>query len=103
MRRREFIMLVGGAAVGWPLAARAQQGGTMRRIGVLTAGTPPQDADMQVRNAAFLQTLQQLGWTVGRNVQIDYRWGMGSADNNRRYAVELAALSPDVILSTGPA
>ena len=102
MRRREFITLLGGgAAVGWPLAARAQQGGAMRRIGVLTAGTPPQDADMQVRNAAFLQTLQQLGWTVGRNLQIDYRWGLGNADNNRRYAAELAALSPDVILSTG--
>ena len=75
----------------------------MRRIGVLTAGTAPHDADMQVRNAAFLQTLQQLGWTVGRNVQIDYRWGMGSADSNRRYAAELAALAPDVILATGTA
>jgi putative ABC transport system substrate-binding protein len=103
MRRREFITLLGGTAAAWPLAARAQQGGAMRRIGVLTAGTAPQDADMQVRNAAFLQTLQQLGWTVGRNVQIDYRWGMGSAESNRRYAAELVALAPDVIVSTGTA
>jgi ABC-type uncharacterized transport system substrate-binding protein len=56
-----------------------------------------------VNNAAFLQTLQQLGWTVGRNVQIDYRWGMGSADSNRRYAAELVALAPDVIVATGTA
>src|SRR3974377_1570351 len=103
MKRRAFITLLSGAAAAWPLAARAQQDGALRRIGVLTAGTPPQDADMQVRNAAFLQTLQQLGWTVGRNLQIDYRWGLGNADNNRRYAVELAALSPAGLLSTGPA
>ena len=103
MKRRQFITLLGGAAAAWPVAARAQEGERMRRIGVLTAGTPPQDADMQVRNAAFLQTLQQLGWTVGRNVQIDYRWGMGSADSNRRYAAELVALAPEVIVGAGTA
>src|SRR6516162_10759382 len=101
IRRRDFITLLGGAA--WPIAAGAQQAGKVARIGVLTAATPAGDADEQVRNAAFLQTLQQLGWTVGRDLQIDYRWGLGNADNNRRYAAELAALSPDVILSTGTA
>jgi putative tryptophan/tyrosine transport system substrate-binding protein len=103
MQRREFITLLGGAAAAWPLAARAQQPERMRRIGVLTAGTSPHDADMQVRNAAFLQTLQQLGWTVGRNMQIDYRWGMGSADSNRTYAAELVAFAPDVIVGAGTA
>src|SRR6516162_6629729 len=102
MRRREFITVLGGATA-WPLAAHGQQGERIRRIGVLTAGTPAQDADMQVRNAAFLQTLQQLGWTVGRNVQIDYRWGMGSADSNRRYAAELVALAPAGIVGAGTA
>src|SRR5262245_2025202 len=103
MRRREFIAFFGGAAAAWPLAARGQPTERVRRVGVLTAGTAPHDADMQVRNAAFLQTLQQLGWTVGRNVQVDYRWGMGSADSNRRYAAELVALAPDVIVGTGTA
>ena len=76
MTRREFITLVGGAAVGWPLAARAQQGGAMRRIGVLL-NLGSDDQEGQTRNAAFLQALQELGWTVGRNVRIDYRWGAG--------------------------
>ena len=98
--RRQFISALGGAAATWPLAARAQQGESMRRIGVLTnlATGDPED---QTRNAAFLQGLQQLGWTVGRNVRIDYRWGAGDADRNRRNAAELAALAPDVILITG--
>jgi ABC transporter substrate binding protein len=100
-RRREFITLIGGAAAAWPFVAQAQQGERVRRIGVLTAGAAPHDADMQVNNAAFLQTLQQLGWTVGRNVQIDYRWGMGSADSNRRYAAELVRSTPDVIVVAG--
>jgi putative ABC transport system substrate-binding protein len=99
MRRREFITLLGGAAVAWPLAARAQQGDQMRRIGVLSALAD--DAVAQARNAAFLQGLQQLGWTVGRNVRIDYRWSAGNADDTRRYATELVALAPDVILATG--
>jgi putative ABC transport system substrate-binding protein len=102
MRRREFITLLGGAAA-WPLAARAQQSERMRRIGVLTAATPADDPDGQARLAAFLQVLQQLGWTDGRNLRIDYRWGLGDANNIRRYAAELAALAPDVILSVGTA
>jgi putative ABC transport system substrate-binding protein len=100
MKRRDFIMLIGGAAAAWPLVARAQQPERMRRIGVLTnlsAGDPEDHA----RNAAFLQELQRLGWTVGRNVQIDYRWGAGNADRNRRGAAELVALAPDVFLATG--
>jgi putative tryptophan/tyrosine transport system substrate-binding protein len=98
--RRQFISALGGAAATWPLAARAQQGESMRSIGVLTnlATGDPED---QARDAAFLQRLQQLGWTVGRNVRIDYRWGAGDADRNRRNATELAALAPDVILVTG--
>ena len=102
-RRREFITLLGGAAAAWPLGARAQQAERMRRIGVLTAATPADDPDGQARLAAFLQVLQQLGWTDGRNLRIDYRWGLGDANNIRRYAAELAALAPDVILSVGTA
>jgi putative ABC transport system substrate-binding protein len=100
MRRREFITLLGGAAVAWPLAARAQQPDRMRRIGVLT-GLAADDPDAQARYAAFVKGLQQLGWTDGRNVRIDARWGAGDADDIRKYAAELAALAPDVILTTG--
>jgi putative ABC transport system substrate-binding protein len=103
MKRREFITLIGSAAAAWPLAASAQQDERMRRIGVLTAATPADDPDGQARLAAFLQVLQQLGWTDGRNLRIDYRWGLGDANNIRRYAAELAALAPDVILSVGTA
>ena len=102
MKRREFITLLGGAAVAWPLAARAQQAERMRRIGVLmpfAAGDP----EGQARFAAFLQELQQLGWTDGRNVQIDTRWAGSNADDIRRHAAELAALAPDVILANGTA
>jgi putative tryptophan/tyrosine transport system substrate-binding protein len=76
MKRRDFITLLGGTAAAWPLAARAQQREKMRRIGVLMqyAANDPQ---VQIRNAAFLQGLQQLGWTVGQNIQIDYRWSGG--------------------------
>jgi putative ABC transport system substrate-binding protein len=102
MRRREIITLIGGAAAVWPLAARAQQRERMRRIGVLV-NLAADDPQHQARNAAFLQGLQQLGWTVGRNVQIDYRWAAGKAEDTRRYAAELAALAPDVILATGTA
>ena len=98
MRRREFITLVGGAAVAWPIAARAQQPERMRRIGVLMT-FPENDPEGQARLAAFVQGLQQLGWTEGRNVQIDYRWASGDADRNRRYAIEVAARAPDVILA----
>jgi putative tryptophan/tyrosine transport system substrate-binding protein len=101
MRRREFIALLGGAAA-WPLAARAQQTERMRRIGVLAA-IAADDPEAQARNASFLQRLGELGWTVGRNVRIDYRWNTGTADDMRRYAAELVALAPEVILTTSGA
>jgi putative ABC transport system substrate-binding protein len=98
MQRREFITLLGGTATAWPLAARAQQ---MRRIGVLLA-FPESDLEGQSRVAAFQKSLQELGWIVDRNIQIDYRWSAGAAaDDNRRYAAELVALAPDVILAVG--
>jgi len=100
MRRREFITLVGSAAAAWPLAVQAQQGGRTRRIGVLM-NYASDDAEGQARLAAFHQGLQQLGWTVGGNVQIDYRWGAGDPDRIRKLAAELVALAPDVILSAG--
>jgi putative tryptophan/tyrosine transport system substrate-binding protein len=100
MRRREFITLLGGAAATWPLAARAQQREQVRRIGVLVS-LPADDPQAQARNAAFLQGLQQLGWTVGRNVKIDFRWGASNADNARKFASELLALRPDVLLAPG--
>jgi putative ABC transport system substrate-binding protein len=99
MRRREFITLLGGAAA-WPVAAWAQQPEQMRRIGVLMS-LAADDAETPVRVAAFLQGLQQLGWTDGRNVRIDYRWGDGDADRSRKYAAELVALSPDILLCNG--
>jgi ABC-type uncharacterized transport system substrate-binding protein len=93
--------LLGGATV-WPLAAQAQQTEPMRRIGVLQGGRDdPHDPLSQPNTAAFLQALQQLGWTDGRNVKIDYRWSLGDADKARRYASEVVALAPDVILATG--
>jgi putative ABC transport system substrate-binding protein len=98
MQRRKFITLIGGAAVAWPLAARAQQGDRMRRIGVLMASAAD-DLESQARVAAFLQGLQQLGWTDGRNVRIDTRWATTNADDLRRHAAELVALAPDVILA----
>ena len=100
MKRREFITLFGGAAVAWPLAARAQQPERMRRIALFT-NLAADDPEAQARNAAFLRALQQLGWTEGRNVRIDFRWGAGDADRNHQYASELVALGPDVILATG--
>ena len=102
IRRREFIFTLGGAAAAWPLAARAQQAERMRRIGVLMRVGRGRSGSAG-RIAAFLQGLQQLGWTDGRNVRIDYRWGAGNADNIRKYAAELVALAPDVILATGTA
>src|SRR5262249_42674747 len=101
-KRREFITLLGGAAAAWPLASRAQQREQMRRIGVLM-NLGSDDAEGQGRNAAFLQGLQELGWTVGRNVRVEYRWGAGDAELFRRYASELVALAPDVILAGGGA
>jgi putative tryptophan/tyrosine transport system substrate-binding protein len=101
--RREFMTLLGGAAVAWPLAVEAQQSDPVRRIGVLTGGPRPDDQDAQANIAAFLEVLQQLGWADGRNMRIDYRWGLGQADTIRKQAAELAALAPDVILSSGTA
>jgi putative tryptophan/tyrosine transport system substrate-binding protein len=101
MRRREFITLLGDAAVAWPLVARAQQPEQMRRIGVLVALAD--DPEGQARIAAFLQGLQQLGWADGRNLQINMRWGAGDADRFRKYAAELVALAPDVILAAAGA
>ena len=100
MRRREFIALLGGAAVAWPLAARAQQRERMRRVGWLTS-LAADDPVPQAYIAALLQGLQQLGWSVGRNLRIDYRWSAANAELKRRYAAELIALSPDVIVTTG--
>ncbi len=100
MKRRDFITLLGGAAA-WPLATRAQQGKRMRRIGVLAGGAVATDADTQERNAAFAKSLQELGWVIGRNVQIDFRYGVGNAANVRKYAEELVALHPDVVLVSG--
>ena len=102
MRRREFITLLGGAAVAWPLTARAQQPERMRRIGVL-APTAPDDAEAQTRFAALRQGLQRFGWIEGRNLQIDARWGAGDAGAIGRAATELAALAPDVIVASGSA
>src|SRR5215472_5731011 len=96
-RRRDFITVLGGAAA-WPLAARAQQGERIRRIGALLNLTAD-DPEASARVTTFAQGLQQLGWTVGRNVRIDYRWGAFDADRSRRYAAELVALAPDVVLA----
>src|SRR5262245_3647583 len=101
MRRREFIMLIGGAAA-WPLAARAQQGEKMPRIGVLV-GSAADDPDGQARVTGLLQGLERFGWIDGRNVRVDYRSGAGDAELMRRYAAELIALSSDVIVTTGTA
>jgi putative ABC transport system substrate-binding protein len=100
VRRREFISLIGGAAAAWPLAARAQPGERVRRIGVLMS-LAADDSEGQARLAAFVQSLQRLGWTDGRNVTVDHRWGAGDADLMHRYAAELVALAPDVLLASG--
>ena len=100
MQRRSFLTLLGGAAAAWPRAARAQQPQRMRRIGVLV-GLAADDEESQVRYAAFLQGLAELGWTVGRNLRIDTRWGASDVDRIRRFASELIALTPDVILANG--
>ena len=100
MQRRQFIALLGGAAATWPLAASAQQPEQMRRVGILL-NRAANDADGQARLAAFRQALQQLGWSEGRNVQIDIHWGEDRMDLEREYAAELVALAPDVVLASG--
>jgi putative ABC transport system substrate-binding protein len=97
MRRREFITLMGGAAAALPLTARAQQPEPMRRIGVLM-NRGPDDAEGQTFVAAFQQAMQQLGWSDGRNMRIDVRWGANDVERDRKFAAELVALAPDVIL-----
>src|SRR5260370_36828491 len=101
MKRREFILALGGVAAPslfWPLAARAHPRERMRRVGVLTP-FPADDAEGQARLTAFAQALQQAGWTLGQNLRLDYRWGDGKAETMRKYAAELTALAPDVILA----
>jgi ABC-type uncharacterized transport system substrate-binding protein len=100
MRRREFIGVLGGAAVAWPLAARAQQTERVRRIGVLQL-LAENDPETVARHGAFEHALQALGWTVGRNLRIDYRYGGDDANRLRNDAAELVALGPDVILTSG--
>ena len=100
MKRREFITLLGGAAVAWPLAVCAQQADKMRRIGVILPAAA-NDAEFQTWVGAFLQALAQLGWIIGNNVRIDIRWATANAADIRRHAAELAALAPDVILASG--
>src|SRR5215831_11807232 len=100
IRRRDFITLLGGAAAAWPLVASAQQGGRVRRIGVLMtlASDDPESVD---RVAALAQGLAELGWAVGRNVQLVYRWPVGDPELYRRHAGELVAFAPDVIVAHG--
>jgi putative tryptophan/tyrosine transport system substrate-binding protein len=98
MKRRDFLTLLGGAAATWPLAARAQQAARMRRVGVLMA-TAADDPEGQARMAAFLQGLQQWGWTVGGNVRVDIRWTAGEAEGIRKAVTEIIALAPDVVFA----
>ena len=100
MKRRAFISLLGGAAAAWPLPSRSQQPDRKPKIGVL-AGIAADDREGTARLAAFSQGLQQLGWTEGRNLDIEYRWAAGSRADLRKYAAELVALALDVILATG--
>src|SRR3974390_1784090 len=100
MRRREFIVALGGSAFAWPLAGRAQQAEGMRRIGVLM-NRAADDPQGEARLSAFQQALQQLSWIDGRNVRIDIRWHENDVDRARRYAQELVALAPDILLADG--
>src|SRR5260221_12208726 len=99
MRRRDSMGLLGGGGAG-PLAARGQKPESTRRVGVLM-GTTADDPEGQARHDVLLQGLQESGWGVGRNARIDYRWAGGDAERIRKYAAELVALTPDVILTTG--
>jgi putative ABC transport system substrate-binding protein len=103
MKRREFITLLGGAAAAWPLAAGAQQSSPMRRIGVLL-GTTEGDPQTMASLAAFTKALQELGWTDGRNIRIEYRWGAADVNRTQALAKELVGLKPDLIVgATTPA
>ena len=101
IERRKFLATLGGAAAAWPLASRAQQRERMRRIGVLM-NLAADDPEGQARLAAFLQSLQEAGWTVGHNAQIDIRWGAADAEQIRNQAIEMVARAPDVILASSP-
>src|SRR5262245_19505378 len=103
LKRREFITLLGSATAGWPLAARAQQPARMRRIGILFGGFAADDPEGQARMTALIQGLQERDWSDGRNVRIEYRWAAGNPERLRRYAAELIALAPDVVVSGGGA
>src|SRR4029450_6402136 len=98
MRRREFITILGGAAAVWSVGALAQQAEQLRRIGVLMQ-IGERNAESKIQVAAFLQSLKDLGWIVGRNMRIDTRWGGGDDDLIRKYAAELVGLAPDVVLA----
>jgi len=100
MKRREFITLLGGTAAAWPLVARAQLDDRVRRIGVLIQ-VAEGDLQARIEVAAFLRELQKLGWSEGRNFRVDMRWGGGAADRIRKYAAELIALAPEVVLASG--
>jgi putative ABC transport system substrate-binding protein len=100
VKRREFITLLGGAAAAWPLAARAQQGTRMRRIGMLM-NRVADDPQSRLQVAAFQQRLQELNWTNDVNIRIEYRWGAGDANQYRKYAAELVALASEVIVAVG--
>ncbi len=101
MRRRDFIKVLTGAGVLWPVVVRAQQSDRVRRIGVLLGGLAPDDPNTQAQTRALTQVLQQLSWIEGRNLQIDYRSGLGDTERSRKYAAELVALNPDVIVASG--
>jgi len=99
MRRREFLGVLAGAAGAWPLAARAQQGGRVRHVGVLTPALAQSDPEAQTRIAAFLDTFQKLGWSDGRNVRVEHHWGAGDAERDKAIAADVVRSAPDVILT----
>jgi putative ABC transport system substrate-binding protein len=103
MRRRDFIKVLAGTGVlwSWPVVLRAQQSDRMRRIGVLIGGPAVDDPDMHARTEALTQALQQLGWIEGRNLQIDFRSSVGDTERSRKFAAELVALNPDLIVASG--
>src|SRR5215472_1468463 len=103
MRRRAFVSLLGGAAASYPLMARAQQGERMRRVGVLMLYGDEHDPEAQVRVTAFRQSLEKLGWTIGRNLQVDFHWGVGDADWVQSVAAQMLRGRPDVIVANGGA